>query len=122
MSSVSSVCRAYGKRMSNVYSIRSHTLIRFEHVQNIHRRMSAYLERTRCTPYVPRTYKSIPYGRWPSGLNKLFCLVYADVICCSVTALDLKKRHLQYIMKSVIIYWSFETSFQSNIIIMVSAQ
>jgi len=51
--------------MSSVYAIRSHTLIHFEHVQkllrlcvypNLHRRMSAYLERTRRMHNIPLTY------------------------------------------------------------------
>jgi len=65
MPSVSSVCLAYDERMSNVLSIRSHTLKIFEHVQkiilasaynNVHRRMPAYEERTRRMPSVPLTY------------------------------------------------------------------
>ena len=51
--------------MSNVLSIRSHTLKFFEYVQknnlasaynNVHRRMLAYEERTRRMPSVPLTY------------------------------------------------------------------
>ena len=51
--------------MSNVLSIRSHTLKFFEHVQkiilasafyNVHQRMPAYEERTRRMPSVPLTY------------------------------------------------------------------
>ena len=65
MPSVSSVCLAYDERMSNVLSIRSHTLKFFEHVQNIIlasayndvlRRMPEYGERTRRMPSVPLTY------------------------------------------------------------------
>ena len=65
MHSVSSVCPAYDERMSNVLSIRSHTLKLFEHVQKIslasayndvHQRMPAYEERTRRMPSVPLTY------------------------------------------------------------------
>ena len=65
MPSVSSVCLAYDERMSNVLSIRSHTLKIFEHVQknilasaynDVHRRMPAYKERTRRMPSVPLTY------------------------------------------------------------------
>ena len=65
MPSVSSVCLAYDKRMSNVLSIRSHTLKFFEHVQknilasaynDVHRHMPAYEERTRRMPSVPITY------------------------------------------------------------------
>ena len=70
MPSVSSVglCLAYDERMSNVLSIRSHTLTDFEHVQkvilasayiNVHRRMPAYEERTRRMPSVPLTYISL---------------------------------------------------------------
>jgi len=68
MSSVFSVCLAYpayDERMSNVLSIRSHTLKNFEHVQKIilasayndvHRRMPAYEERTRRMPSVLLTF------------------------------------------------------------------
>jgi len=65
MPSVSSVCLAYDERMSNVLSIRSHTLKIVKHVQNIiltsayndiRRRMPAYKERTRRMPSVPLTY------------------------------------------------------------------
>jgi len=65
MPSVFSVCLAYDGRMSNVLSIRSHTLKSFEHVQkiilasaynNVHRRVPAYEERTRRMPSVPLTY------------------------------------------------------------------
>jgi len=75
MPSVSSVCLAYDERMSNVLSIRSHTLKFFEHVQkiilasaynNVHRCMPAYEERTRRMPSVPLTYDHT--------------LAYADVI------------------------------------------
>jgi len=68
MLSVSSVCLAYDERMSNVLSIRSHTLKIFEHVQTIilafayndvHRRMPAYEERTRRMPSVPLTYNCV---------------------------------------------------------------
>jgi len=61
MPSISSVCLAYDECMSNVLSIRSHTLKFFEHVQknilasaynNAHRRMPAYEERTRRMPSV----------------------------------------------------------------------
>ena len=67
MPSVSSVCLAYDERMSNVLSIRWHTLKNFEHVQknilasaynNVHRRVPAYEERTRRMPSVPLTYIS----------------------------------------------------------------
>jgi len=61
MSSVSSVCRAYGKRMNNVhvYAIRPHTL-NFEQVPNQKwllrmTQCTAYLERSRRMPYVPLT-------------------------------------------------------------------
>ena len=49
----------------NILSIRSHTLKIFEHVQtiilasayyNVHRRLTAYEERTRSMPSVPLTY------------------------------------------------------------------
>jgi len=65
MSSVSSVCLAYDERMRNALSLRSHTLKIFEHVQknilasayyNVHRRITAYEERTRRMPSVPLTY------------------------------------------------------------------
>ena len=64
MPSVISVCLAYDERMSNVLSIRSHTLNFFEHVHiflataynNVHRRLPAYEERTRRMPSVPLTY------------------------------------------------------------------
>jgi len=65
MPSVSSVCLAYDERMSNILSIRLHTLKIFEHVQkiilasayyNVHQRMPACEERTRRMPSVPLTY------------------------------------------------------------------
>jgi len=64
--------------MCNVLSIRSHTLNIFEHVQNnilasaynnVHRRMSAYEERTRRMPSVPLTYvcaQADPGGAHPA--------------------------------------------------------
>jgi len=54
--------------MRNVNAIRWHTLNNFEHVQkyfaylrkkNKHRRMSAYLERSRRMPNLPQTYISV---------------------------------------------------------------
>ena len=58
--------------MSSVFSIRSHTLINFEHVQGI----IWPLRITKRTPYV-----------YQLMIAHKHTLAYADVIRCSVTAL-----------------------------------
>ena len=91
MPCVYSVCLAYDERMSNVLSIRSHTLKIFEHVQKIilasayndvHRRMPAYEERTRRMPSVYLRIRAYDHT-----------LAYADGIRCSVTALLYNELH-----------------------------
>jgi len=87
MSSVSSVCLAYDERMSNVLSIRSHTLTIFEHVQNnnlasaynnLHRRVPAYDECTRRMPSPNVNLRMRAYDH---------TLAFADAVHSSVTAL-----------------------------------
>ena len=68
--------------MSNVYSIRWHTLLNFEHVQKIIWFLRI-TQRTRRMPNIPVTYISV--------CERLrayeHTIAYADAIRCSVTAL-----------------------------------